>query len=313
MSQAQSPQAVQKPQQAYDFTRRKRWADIIVTDAADVIVLILSAECKILYCGNAVTEILGWKGAELIDLNLLDLIPPDEQMHFRAQFEHSLNENEELIVTTHLKHKSATEPLFEIQGYPHYYAQPYESDNYVVYFAAAKPCPGRNADLKDFFQGLKIEHERLQQRLLELRTQKSVTTGGMPNHIDVAQSIGTGLGPSTVPPKSHYPARAYQSTVYNSMPRPRAQYEPSRSTAAGTRVDDGTGEDASRRKKPRKGNLGDQYVCVTCGRTDSPEWRKGPQGPKTLCNACGLRWAKQMRKGEETSTQGTGPSGGLTP
>lgn len=172
MSQAQSPQAVQKPQQAYDFTRRKRWADIIVTDAADVIVLILSAECKILYCGNAVTEILGWKGAELIDLNLLDLIPrmllsisrcgtwsshcqlpADEQMHFRAQFEHSLNENEELIVTTHLKHKSATEPLFEIQGYPHYYAQPYESDNYVVYFAAAKPCPGRNADLSVPFFG----------------------------------------------------------------------------------------------------------------------------------------------------------------
>lgn len=26
------------------------------------------------------------------------------------------------------------------------------------------------------------------------------------------------------------------------------------------------------------------HVCVTCGRTDSPEWRKGPMGPKTLCN-----------------------------
>lgn len=52
------------------------------------------------------------------------------------------------------------------------------------------------------------------------------------------------------------------------------------------------------------------HVCVTCGRTDSPEWRKGPLGPKTLCNvsgsgqvwagragadiqACGLRWAKR--------------------
>ena len=42
-----------------------------------------------------------------------------------------------------------------------------------------------------------------------------------------------------------------------------------------------------------------QHVCVTCGRTDSPEWRKGPKGPKTLCNACGLRWAKQVRKGGE--------------
>lgn len=29
------------------------------------------------------------------------------------------------------------------------------------------------------------------------------------------------------------------------------------------------------------------HVCVTCGRTDSPEWRKGPLGPKTLCNVSG--------------------------
>lgn len=31
------------------------------------------------------------------------------------------------------------------------------------------------------------------------------------------------------------------------------------------------------------------HVCVTCGRTDSPEWRKGPLGPKTLCNVSYLR------------------------
>lgn len=33
-----------------------------------------------------------------------------------------------------------------------------------------------------------------------------------------------------------------------------------------------------------KGEEGAMHVCVTCGRTDSPEWRKGPLGPKTLCN-----------------------------
>ena len=68
----------------------------------------------------------------------------------------------------------------------------------------------------------------------------------------------------------------------------------------------------------KKTHPSEQYICVTCGRTDSPEWRKvryvtvmypdqfdyfctlkGPSGPKTLCNACGLRWAKQMRKIDE--------------
>ena len=33
-----------------------------------------------------------------------------------------------------------------------------------------------------------------------------------------------------------------------------------------------------------KGEGEGMHVCVTCGRTDSPEWRKGPLGPKTLCN-----------------------------
>lgn len=38
---------------------------------------------------------------------------------------------------------------------------------------------------------------------------------------------------------------------------------------------------------------------MTCGRTDSPEWRKGPRGPKTLCNACGLRWAKRSKRSDD--------------
>ncbi|OLL22714.1 White collar 2 protein [Neolecta irregularis DAH-3] len=36
------------------------------------------------------------------------------------------------------------------------------------------------------------------------------------------------------------------------------------------------------RKKNRKVKLPpDEYVCASCGTTDSPEWRKGPMGPKT--------------------------------
>lgn len=54
-------------------------------------------------------------------------------------------------------------------------------------------------------------------------------------------------------------------------------------------------EDGMARKKVRKTFGAEQHVCVTCGRTDSPEWRKGPLGPKTLCNACGLRWAKRVK------------------
>ena len=43
------------------------------------------------------------------------------------------------------------------------------------------------------------------------------------------------------------------------------------------------------KKRPKKNSIATKegegmHVCVSCGRTDSPEWRKGPLGPKTLCN-----------------------------
>lgn len=58
-------------------------------------------------------------------------------------------------------------------------------------------------------------------------------------------------------------------------------------------------------KKPRKRRApakDEDYVCVDCGTTQSPEWRKGPTGAKTLCNACGLRYAKR-RKAELQAQQ----------
>ena len=92
------------------------------------------------------------------------------------------------------------------------------------------------------------------------------------------------------------------------------------------------------RPQAKRAYATDQHVCVTCGRTDSPEWRKvrrpcalpraaprltalhaprapvrprpqGPHGPKTLCNACGLRWAKKVRKFEEANEAGGGGEG----
>ncbi len=75
-------------------------------------------------------------------------------------------------------------------------------------------------------------------------------------------------------------------------------------------------EEPTKKKKIRRTPAGtQQYVCVTCGRTDSPEWRKGPLGAKTLCNACGLRWAKrnQKRKNDGSSTANAVQDGPANP
>jgi PAS domain-containing protein len=58
----------------WEFTRRKRWADLLVTELSDGIVLVLSSRRKVLFCNPAVREILGWQDEDLIDSDFKDLV-----------------------------------------------------------------------------------------------------------------------------------------------------------------------------------------------------------------------------------------------
>lgn len=51
----------------FEFTKRKRWADILITELADTIIYALSPDGNILYCSSAVTELLGWRDTELVN------------------------------------------------------------------------------------------------------------------------------------------------------------------------------------------------------------------------------------------------------
>lgn len=221
----------------------------------------------------------------------------------------------------------------------------------------------------DSFLELKIENERLRQRLIDLRPSASSyppppylsgapisnARGGSADVIFPADSLnGVALNMnfgSIYSSGSLSLPRAYQSHYFAGPPlkptnpssggvaleeiSPVTEQFPSGQSAYGSNAPVGTGrtrlrdtddvdgshEAQPRRKKSRKlasgaaagsggqsddnsasGTTGSkstsapQYVCVTCGRTDSPEWRKGPLGAKTLCNACGLRWAKRNQK-----------------
>ena len=62
------------PSSTFEFTKRKRWADLLITELTEAIILILSTRCQILYCGAAVKELLGWRDEDLIDTEFLDLV-----------------------------------------------------------------------------------------------------------------------------------------------------------------------------------------------------------------------------------------------
>jgi PAS domain-containing protein len=58
----------------WEFTRRKRWADLLITELSEAILLVLSPARKVLFCNPAVREILGWQDEDLIDRDLTDLV-----------------------------------------------------------------------------------------------------------------------------------------------------------------------------------------------------------------------------------------------
>jgi hypothetical protein len=90
----------------YEFTKRKRWPDLLITDLVDSVLFILSPSCIVLYVATAVNELLGWRDVDLLDLDFIKLInrtlevnPSMRQIHghvaaadrnaFRIEFEDS--------------------------------------------------------------------------------------------------------------------------------------------------------------------------------------------------------------------------------
>jgi hypothetical protein len=158
-----------KPLSTFEFTKRKRWADILITGLPDVIILILSPEGKVLYCGTAVTELLGWNETDILDLHLSDFIIGEiyfgispggtvllkqnaakDQAVFQRGFEDAIRTNTELNCYIRLKSNPSMKPglspsndvLFEIKGHPHFVTE--QGPDCKCFFATAKPYPSRN-------------------------------------------------------------------------------------------------------------------------------------------------------------------------
>jgi PAS domain S-box-containing protein len=68
------PPVLNQQQLIFDFTKRKRWADLLISELTEAIMLILSQTGQVWYCGPAVKELLGWKDEEVIDTNISDIM-----------------------------------------------------------------------------------------------------------------------------------------------------------------------------------------------------------------------------------------------
>jgi len=190
------------------------------------------------------------------------------------------------------------ELLFEVNGRP----QIIEADDnpaaaVQVFFAVAKPHPNKNVAMLDTFLDLQEEHDRLQHRVAELRARAPRSVPSSPASSNASTQTSMYATTSMVPkhPISQSPQTYPTSPVEETSPSAAGGYDIDNPGAPMSGKNDDDEDPLKKKKAPKKVVPTEQYVCITCGRTDSPEWRKGPLGPKTLCNACGLRWAKQTK------------------
>lgn len=58
----------------FDFTKRKRWADLLVTELTEAVMLVLSDTGVVWYCGPAVEDLLGWADEDLVDGTLFEIM-----------------------------------------------------------------------------------------------------------------------------------------------------------------------------------------------------------------------------------------------
>ncbi|KAF8315048.1 hypothetical protein DL93DRAFT_2057611 [Clavulina sp. PMI_390] len=309
----------------FEFTKRKKWADLLITELSGTLILVLSTSCEVLYCGAAAIELLGWREEEVIDTNLVELMHQDDVAPFQAHFDSCIASRSEMSTYARLRGKAGSEsewPVFEFRGHPHYEGGDFQDCR--CFFVMARPHPTRNTAMLDSFLELRVENERLRQRLIDLRPSASsyppppylsgapisnVRGGGadvmFPSDSLNSMALNMSSIYSSGAPVSL--ARTYQPHYFAGPPLRRVStptgdaMEEARKVAAAGSVVSGQSDDNGSVAGSTKASTAPQYVCVTCGRTDSPEWRKGPMGAKTLCNACGLRWAKRNQKKKQES------------
>ena len=60
--------------QVFEFTKRKKWADILISELPDTVTLILDADGQIQYVAPNATDVLGWQVEELSETDVLEII-----------------------------------------------------------------------------------------------------------------------------------------------------------------------------------------------------------------------------------------------
>ncbi|KAG1148324.1 hypothetical protein G6F37_003989 [Rhizopus arrhizus] len=268
-----------------EFTRRKNWSQNVLEELRDI-VHVLGSDLCLLYCSPATCECLGYQPTELTGHVFTEFLHVDDTDSFVRDFQ----TGRQIRTVYRFLRKDGKYVMLESRG--HFYKS--------YFFGTARCVPTETAGRMDRFLEVRMENDRLRQRLQWVKAQASsgeqaaetsesivesgfedvdelfaavshpnVYTLGVLNSFGATESVNlfTGLQ-FDLGERSHGISMGLEGDLFNTVMLPEMGDEGSNETSG------------LKRGKKRKGQ--DQpRICTDCGRTDAPEWRRGPNGPKT--------------------------------
>ncbi|KAK3938928.1 cutinase gene palindrome-binding protein [Diplogelasinospora grovesii] len=172
-----TPSAIAAGSTLTEFTKRRNWPARVVEELKDFL-HILDANGRVKHVSPSVEKLTGYRPDEMIDTFLKDLVHPDDVGVFTAEFNESIASGTPLRLFYRLKKKDGTYAIFESVGHAHIAAAKFalnlnnQSPFCQAVFMMARPYPTKNATLLDSFLEHKIENERLQRRIAELKREE---------------------------------------------------------------------------------------------------------------------------------------------
>ena len=180
-----------------EFTKRKNWSQRIVEEMQDVL-HVLSPSGVFLFVSPSILEITGYTPEELVGKGITEFIEKDDVDTFIKDFSAAIHQDTPLTTYFRFTRKDERAVLFEVTGQAYYTQEPSTSSNNnstgssesdaamrtkqppsasstktstktcKCLFAMARLYPSKNNAMLDSFLELKVENEKLRQKLSEV-------------------------------------------------------------------------------------------------------------------------------------------------
>ncbi len=161
-----------------EFTKRRNWPAKVVEELKDLL-KILDTNGRIKHVSPSLTRLTGYNPEDVLERFIRDFIHPDDVGVFVAELNESIATGNPLRVIYRFRKKDGEYSVFEAVGHGHIAAARFavnpnnQSPFCQAVFMMSRAYPTKNAGFLDTILEHRMENERLQRRIAELRREEA--------------------------------------------------------------------------------------------------------------------------------------------